>query len=81
MEIINESNLSVSEFQDQDQVVELGDNELDNIAGGALGALAAWGTGYLDGKRGWRLLADMGIWGTAGLVGGLPGAALSTPKA
>jgi bacteriocin-like protein len=81
MEMINENNLSISEFQDQSQFVELDDNELDNVTGGAVGALAAWGTGYLDGKRGGRLLADMAIWGVAGLAGGgLLGAALSTPK-
>ncbi|GAA6621843.1 hypothetical protein [Scytonema sp. NUACC26] len=85
------------ELQDQDlqltsanQVVELDDNELDNIAGGGLGALGGailnGGNAFLDGKRGWKLVgaAGLGAVGGAlggGAVGGWVGAALSTPKA
>jgi hypothetical protein len=96
MEAMNENNLSISEFQDQDlqltadnQIVELSDNEIDNISGGVLGAsiggVIAWG----QGKRGWDVAetAFIGALGAGSLGaslfgpwGALGGVALSTPK-
>jgi hypothetical protein len=87
MKTINENNLSISEFQDQ--VVELDDNELDNIAGGLVGAAAgAFVAGEIarrDGKSPKREYEDAFIGAIGGLAtgsfAGPLGAALSTPKA
>jgi hypothetical protein len=96
MEIINENNLPISEFQDQDlqltadnQIVELGDNEIDSISSGVLGAGIGTVISLNQGKRGWDA-AGLALGGAIGggkigaTLGGpwgaLVGAALSTPK-
>ena len=96
MEAMNENNLSISEFQDQDlqltadnQIVELGDNEIDSISGGVLGAGIGGVIGWGQGKRGWDV-AETAFYGAMGVGsigatlfgpwGALGGAALSTPK-
>ena len=96
MEMINENNLSISEFQDHDlqltadnQIIELGDNEIDSISGGVLGAGIGAVISLSQGKRGWdaagtALVGAVGVGKIGATLGGpwgaLVGAALSTPK-
>ena len=81
METTNETNLTISEFQAQDQVFELDDNEVDNITGGLAGF--AFGLGYSLGG-GLSFQEGLKVTGAAtgiGNVFGPAGASLSTPKA
>jgi hypothetical protein len=86
--MINKNNLPIAKLQDQDlqlitvdQIVELGDNELNNVTGGILGL--GYGIGYSE-RHKLSFGDSLKFIGFSVSVGNLfappVGSALSTPK-